>query len=176
MQDNLVKNWDFFKKMWSNYEIALGLIKKSAELRKATLKFVMGLECFRVLQRLNLTDEKQNSSPDIINHLNNYFISKINIIFERFKFNIRNKSINKSIDKYVTNLKHLAETCEFGNLRDELFRDHIVLGIHDSSVSARMLRENALTLTQAVDLCKQVQVQMKQIQKNTRTRKTCRTT
>ena len=53
MQGNLAKNWDFFKQMWFNYEIASGLIEKSAEVRKATLKVVMGQECFRVLQQLN---------------------------------------------------------------------------------------------------------------------------
>ena len=46
MQGNLAKNWDSFKQMWSNYEISPGLIEKLAELRKATLKVVMGQECF----------------------------------------------------------------------------------------------------------------------------------
>ena len=153
--------------MWSNYEIALGLIEKSAEVRKATLKVVMGQECFRVLQQLNLTDEQQNSSATIINRLNDYFVPKTNIIYERFKFNTCNQSINESLDEFVANLKHLAATCEFGNLRDELTRDRIVWGIHDNNLRARMLQKKALTLTQAVDLrrsFKQVQVQIKQMQ------------
>ena len=77
----------------------------------------MGQECFRVPQRLNLTDEQQNSSAAIINYLNDYFVPKTNIIHERFKFNTRNQSVNESIDEYVANLKHLAATCEFGSSR-----------------------------------------------------------
>ena len=111
----------------------------------------MGQECFRVLQQLNLTGKQQNSSVAIIKHLNDYFVSKTNIIYERFKFNTRNQSVNESINEYIANLKHLSAICEFGNLRDELIKDRIVLGIHDDSLLARMLRENALTLTQPVE-------------------------
>ena len=70
--------------------MASGLIEKSAKVRKATLKVLMSQECFRALQKLNLTDDQQNSSAVIINHLNDYFDPKINIIYKRFKFNTRN--------------------------------------------------------------------------------------
>ena len=102
--------------MWFNYEIASGLIEKSAEEKKGcngprmgqecfrvfqqlnlTLKVVMGQECFRVFQQLNLTDEQRNSSAAIINHLNNYYVPKTNIIYERFKFNTR-QSICKRVN------------------------------------------------------------------------------
>ena len=74
MLGNLTENWDFFKQMWSNYEIASGLIKKSAEVRKATLKVVMGSA-----STIEFTDEQQNSSTAVIYHLNDYFVLKTNI-------------------------------------------------------------------------------------------------
>ncbi len=50
------------------------------------------------------------------------------------------------IDKYVTDLKVLADTCNFGSARDSLIRDRIVCGILNSQVREHLLRESDLTL------------------------------
>ena len=130
--------------MWSNYEIASGLDNKTNEVRAATLKVLMGQKCFRVLQSFNFMETQLQNSATIIDRLNHYLLPRTNVIYERFKFNTRNQSPSESIDEYVTNLKHLATTCQFGNLGDDLIRDRIVLGVHDDKVRARLLRENAL--------------------------------
>jgi len=57
MQDDLAESWKFFKQMWNNYKIASGSVEKSAEKRAATLKVIMGKDCFRVLQNLNPSAE-----------------------------------------------------------------------------------------------------------------------
>ena len=128
----------------------------------------MGQKCFRVLQNLNLTQAELASSVTIVNTLNDYFLPKTNVTYERYKFITRNQAHHETIDEYVSALRYLGATCDFGNLKDDLFRDQIVLGLYDDSFRARLLREDELTLTQAIDFCRsfeQVKIQMKQMKK-----------
>lgn len=56
------------------------------------------------------------------------------------------------IDAFVTRLREKAASCDYGELRDQLIRDRLVLGIADESARRRMLREKDLTLASAVEL------------------------
>ena len=135
--------------MWNNYELASGLDTKPDEVRKGTLQVVMGQKCFRVLQNLNLTQAQLAlaSSVTVVNALNEYFLPKTNVTYERHKFNTRNQARHETIDEYVSALRHLLATCEFDNLKDNFIRYRIVLEIYDDNLRARLLRENELTLT-----------------------------
>ncbi|KAG1933981.1 retrotransposable element [Pimephales promelas] len=73
---------------------------------------------------------------------------------ERYKFFSRNQNSSETFDKYVTDLKVLADTCNFGTARDSLIRDRIVCGIMNSHVRERLLRETELTLEKCVRICK----------------------
>ena len=64
----------------------------------------------------------------------------------------RNQENGESIDHYVTVLKTLSDTCEFGNLKESLIRDRLVFGILDNSVRERLLRDPELTLQTAIEL------------------------
>lgn len=66
-------------------------------------------------------------------------------------FFMRSQSSEETIDTYVTDLKHKAKDCEFGDLTDSLIRDIIVCGMRDDNVRARLLREADLTLEKEID-------------------------
>ena len=77
-----------------------------------------------------------------------------NVTYERHKFNIRNQTENESIDQYVTELRTLASTCKFENLKDGLIRDRVIWGIRNQALKERLLREASLTLKSAVNICR----------------------
>ncbi|GFX70286.1 uncharacterized protein TNCV_4617231 [Trichonephila clavipes] len=52
----------------------------------------------------------------------------------------------QTIEAYVTQLKTLASTCEIAEQENGLIRDLIVLGIKDSGLQERLLRENNLSV------------------------------
>ena len=52
--------------------------------------------------------------------------TKKKLTFERHKFFSRAQAKGESIDQYATELRTLASTCEFQDLRDGLVRDRIV--------------------------------------------------
>lgn len=83
-----------------------------------------------------------------------YCSPKSNLTYERHQFNIRNQNEEESIDSYVTELKILAKSCEFGTLTDSLIKDRIVCGVKADTVRSRLLRETGLTLQKATDICR----------------------
>ena len=54
----------------------------------------------------------------------------------------------------MTALRALAETCEFGTLKDHLIRDRIVCGVQENAVRRKLLQESGLTLSKCVDICR----------------------
>ena len=61
-----------------------------------------------------------------------------NTIYGRYVISSQNQDNGESIDHYVTALKNLASTCEFGALKESFICDWFVFGIQDSSVRERL--------------------------------------
>ena len=59
---------------------------------------------------------------------------------------------DESVEQFITNLYQLVEHCEYGDLRDEMIRDRIVVGIQDSALSERLQMDPDLTLEKAKKL------------------------
>ena len=63
------------------------------------------------------------------------------MLYERFVFNTTNQKPGETIYVFSMRLRHLAESCEFGQLQDDLIRDRIVIGTTDEPGRERLLRE-----------------------------------
>ena len=100
------------------------------------------------------TPDKDRTIEELLKLFDEYCDPKRNETVERHKFFMRNQEAGESFDKYLTELKILEKTCEFGTLSDSLIRDRIVCGINSSSLRERLLREPNLTLKSCVDLCR----------------------
>ncbi|ESP03458.1 hypothetical protein LOTGIDRAFT_137350, partial [Lottia gigantea] len=68
-----------------------------------------------------------------------YFIPRQNVVYERYIFFTCDHGEHQSVDEYIIKLQHLASTCEFGTLHDDLIRDRLVLGTKNSAARPRML-------------------------------------
>lgn len=78
-----------------------------------------------------------------------------NVIFERARFNRRTQQQGESAEEYITALHQLADTCEYGNIKDEMIRDRLVVGIRDELLSERLQMEADLNLEKAKKLIRQ---------------------
>ena len=76
-----------------------------------------------------------------------------NVIMERHKFNTRVQAEGESSSSYVANLRILANTCEYKDLKDDLIRDRLVCGIRSDNVRKQLLKEKDLTLFKAIQIC-----------------------
>ena len=86
------------------------------------------------------------------------------MIYERYEFNNRSQEANESLDAYTTALRTLAETCEFGSLKDDLIRDRLVCCIRDNGQRKKLLQEPKLTLEKCLDSCRAAEATKLQVQ------------
>ena len=70
----------------------------------------------------------------------------------RSKFLTYKQKEGQSFDEFMTKLKKLSSDCEFGELKNSLIKDIVVIGVTDDSLPERMLREPNLTLEKAIAL------------------------
>ena len=122
------------------------------------LMSVMGRECFRIYQHIDISEDDREDPKKILDPLEKHFEPARNVIYERFKFNTCVQEQGETIDQYITKLKQMAATCKFEQLENELIRDRLVLEVKDSSAKARMLREPNLTLQKAIDMCRNSEI------------------
>ncbi|KAH6943013.1 hypothetical protein HPB50_013968 [Hyalomma asiaticum] len=61
---------------------------------------------------------------------------------------------NQAFDEFVTELRRQAEKCDFGERKDRLIGDRIVVGIRDGALRERLFRERDLTLDKIITTCK----------------------
>ena len=103
----------------------------------------------------------------VIQKFDDYFTPKKNITYQRYRFFSYNQNDGQSIDSYATELRTRADHCDFGDLKDSLIRDKIVIGIRDSKTQERLLRESDVSLDKALQICRasgEVKVQTQEIQ------------
>ena len=103
----------------------------------------------------------------VIQKFDNYFTPKKNVTYQRYRFFSYNQNDGGSIDSYATKLRTIAGHCDFGDLKDSLIREKIVIGIRDSETQERLLRESDLSLDKALQICRaseEVKLQTQEIQ------------
>lgn len=150
--------------MWINYETAATLADKSTEIRTATLLACIGIEAFQLIQTLDFAEENHRTDIDrVIARLDTHFIGEVNETFERFKFNQRIQDSNETIDNYVSALRILIQSCNFGTLENSLLRDRIVIGVRDDATRKKLLQMRTLDLKQTIDICRASEASTRQV-------------
>jgi len=78
-----------------------------------------------------------------------------NLIYEHACFNKRNQLPNESAEQFITEVHKLGDSCKFGQMKEELNRDCLVVGIRDQILSKHLQMEPDLTLDKAKRLIHQ---------------------
>ena len=107
---DLMSNSEFFKQQWQDYEVATGFDQKSRLIRLATFRSVMGKECLQIFLNLN-RGTKELTINAALKALEDHFLPKRNVVYERYVFNSRFQGPEESIDQYVNRLRKLASSC-----------------------------------------------------------------
>ena len=62
--------------------------------------------------------------------------------------------MRERLESYITTLRKMAKTCNFGRLEDRLLRDRVVMGIRDGNLRSKVLEVRQLDLKQCIDCCR----------------------
>ena len=141
---NLYQSWTKFLQRFRNFEIATG-VHKYDTVRVATLLSVIGQPAVDTYNTFEWTTASDAQNYDkVVEKFATFCRGKKNTTYERYMCNCRVQHDGETVDGFVTSLKTLADTCEFGELKDSLIRDRIILGIRDTGLKQRLLYSHSI--------------------------------
>ena len=94
----------------------------------------MGDNADDIFQSFELSVDNQKVYKTVKEKFNLYFVKRRDVIYERAVFNRRKQENEESVETFITALYSLTEHCNYSNLREEMIRDRMVVGVRDSTV------------------------------------------
>ena len=138
---SLAQRWDKWTKSLEYYIRASGISDQKQ--KRAILLHLAGAEVQEIFETLPETGDDYKTA---LEKLTAHFNSCKNIAFERHVFRQATQKADETMDAYVTRLRTLSKTCEFGTSLDEMIRDQIIEKCASNALRRRLLRERELTL------------------------------
>ena len=151
---NLADSWKTFISAFTFYRDALDISKRNQKTQCAILLHVIGKEAQEVYKTFSFEEGEANNYQILVNKFEETFLPQANTIYERFLFNKRNQREKESFDSFLKDIKTQVNQCAYGDMKDELLRDRIVVGITSESMQEKLLQTKDLTLQKAIDMCK----------------------
>lgn len=154
--------WTKWIRRFERFRSASGLSEKPEERQVNALVYTMGDNADDILQSFELSEDDKKVYKTVKGKFDSYFVKRRNVVYERAVFNRRKQEEGESIETFITALYSLAEHCEYGNLREEMIRDRIVVGVRDSTLSLKLQLKEKLTLDDAVTQAREAEMIKKQ--------------
>ena len=139
-------DWPRWRRRFEQFRVASGLGDSTATQQVSTLLYCIGEEAEAVLASTGITEDERKRYDAVVTKLDDFFNVRRNVIFERARFNRRNQLEGETAEQYIMVLYTLADTCNYGTLRDEMIRDRLVVGIRDAGLSQQLQLDVELTL------------------------------
>ena len=114
-----------------------------------TLLYCLGEEAEDLLRSTNITEDERKVYLTVLGKFDGFFQVRKNIIFERAKFNRRCQLAGETADQFIASLYNLAENCNYSDLKGEMIRDRLVVGIRDMALSEKLQLDADLMLERA---------------------------
>ena len=167
---NLAVTWKAWKQKIQLYT-DLALNGKDKNYQRKTFLYVIGETGREIYETLTfkktaadgtttIIAENDRTVADLISAFDGYCIPKSNETLERYHFFTRSQSTSESIEQYVTALRTLSKTCNFGDLTDSLIKDRVVHGVAVEETRTKLLEAgslNDLDLAKCMAICKAVE-------------------
>lgn len=151
--------WTKWIRRFERFRIASGLKNQDESEQINMLIYTMGDKADDIFLSFKLSDSDSKKYDTVTSRFNSHFVPKVNVIFERSKFNTRVQEVGESVEEFITALHKLSVTCDydkFGNgMQEELIRDRLVIGLLDKKVNQKLQLEDKLTLERAIQVARQ---------------------
>jgi len=141
INENASENWAIFKQKFNIYLKASENEKKSDEIKVAMLLNCIGDEALHLFNTFELTEGNKKVYDRVIEAFETYCNPRKNVVYNRYKYFMRNQNEGESFNNYYIELKKLARHCEFGEQLNSLLRDKIITGILDIGLQERLLEK-----------------------------------
>ena len=103
-----------------------------------TLLYCLGEEAESVLAYTGLKVAPDTKYDAVMENFDEHFKVRRNVIFGRAHFKRHCQREGESIEQSITELYNLIEFCEYGEFKEQLLRDRLVVGIRDLAMSENL--------------------------------------
>ena len=134
--------WSRWKSRFEQFRYASGLSDKDDARQISTLLYCLGEEAEDVLKSTKIKEDEKKVYTTVLSKFESFFQVRKNVIFERACFNRRVQKREESVEQYIAALHRLADTCNYGDLTEDLIRDRLVVGIRDTKLSSQLAALN----------------------------------
>ena len=131
---SISQRWRKWKRAFELYVLGKGITSDSQ--KRGLLLHTAGLEVQDVYFTL-VPGGEDKDYPATLKVLDDYFIPKANVPFERHLFREITQSSEETVDQFVCRLRQRAASCDFGEREDEYIRDQLI----DKCYSAKLRRK-----------------------------------
>ncbi|UYV61191.1 K02A2.6-like, partial [Cordylochernes scorpioides] len=146
------KKWETWRESFEIFAIAVNLESMPLVRQRAILKHIAG-EKTVIYKTFHISEnDTYPNVKEMLDMLTNHFKPFKNTIQRRNAFFTCVQKEKQGIMEFVTELKHLAQECEFENLTESLIRDRLIIGILDREVKRKLLEDPQLTLPRAISI------------------------
>jgi hypothetical protein len=154
---HLASDWQTFKSQFNIYRIAKRLAAMNEEEQIANLLVLMGSDSVLIYDQFTFDEENEAEAKTLANVIRKFdahFEPVKNVIYERVKFNSL-KQGDLPIHQFITQLQTQADKCDYGDMKDELIRDRIVVGVTDDKLREYLIDLEDLNLQRCITKSKQ---------------------
>lgn len=135
--------------LWKRWKRSFNLYLKSKNLtddgrKQACLLHVAGPDV-QDIYFSQVAEGNDKNFDDTIKLLDDYFLPKVNVAFERHKFRQLSQEPGETIDQFVCRLRQASSGCDFTNV-DEAIRDQVVDKCVSNALRRKLLEKEQLAL------------------------------
>ncbi|KAJ8683576.1 hypothetical protein QAD02_019368 [Eretmocerus hayati] len=105
----------------------------------------------------------ERSFQELVDIMKKHLHPTPSVITERYKFKECRQKESEGIREYLAQLKELSTFCNFGENLDNHLRDQFVWGIRSEAIKRKLLSEDNLTYTRAVEISTSMEAATKDV-------------
>lgn len=148
---SLSQRWTKWLKQFVFFTVGSGITDNKQ--KRALLLHLAGPDVQEIFETLNETGDEDNYDR-AVEKLTEYFQPKKNVAYERHLFRTEIQKESETVEQFSTRLKHLALTCEFGDMKEDLIRDQIIDKCKSHELRRKFLLVEDLKLPKLLDIAR----------------------
>ena len=114
--------WRKWRKLVEAYAVMTEFSKKKETERAATIVTLFGLDALDLFDSLPFATEAEKSDlKKTLGYLEDHFVGKANVSYERFIFNTRGQQEGETFPQYLAAIRQQASLCDFDNITKDQY-------------------------------------------------------
>lgn len=151
--------WRDWKQRFLRFRTATKLKDDDGDVQVSSLIYAMGSESEQIFKSFTFdTEEAKKNFDTVLGKFDNHFEPRNNIIHERSLFNRRDQLPEENVETFIRHLYDLSQNCDYGDSREDMIRDRLVIGLLDKSISQKLQLISDLKLDTAIQKAREYEL------------------